>query len=453
MPIIITVVLFIILFARLIKKRQDVSSKTIMFTYYLLWFAVLFLSQFGLVGFDIPTAYSTLLQCIGVLFFSLGFYLVPVNTSYTTFDRAKLKKSIDSLFGNLFFKIFIIILSIYILSLLITYYQTVMIAQAVDLAEFRAMDREEVARLYGPMFAVLKTFLLIWLIPVLRCLFCYGLVCNRNWLLIPMAVLLLGYESLGAGRFGYVRTFIPMILIIPLFLSNKNKLKISLRQSVTFLILIVGLYVVLAVITGLRTRVSDSVEISSETREAFNEQFVSYGVGPTVAFSYALDHKYVEKIGGYKYGEITLYPLLWPIELLAYWSGLTDKVNPGRTDYADYIQDNWIKTSSDLSWNALYTWNLDFYCDYGLLGIIFFNLMFGFLFRQSLKLVYKQGTVWGFIICAWLTQIIVQSPIKLSDLSSFFVIICLVLLYLNYNEHRRIMRDYRYHSVNLTQSI
>lgn len=449
----IIIVLFIILFVHLKMRRQDVSSQLFMFIYYSLWFIVLFLSQFGLVGFDIPTVYSTIVLCLGVLFFSFGFYLVPINTSYTTFDKVKLKKSVDSLFSNFYFKIIIISLSIYILSLLYTYYRTVVIAQAMDLAEFRAMDREDVASLYGPLFAILKTFLLVWLIPVLRCLFCYGLVCNRSWLLIPMAVLLLGYESLGAGRFGYVRTFLPMILVIPLLLSDKNKLKISFRQSITFIIIIVGLYVLLSVITSLRMRVSDSVELSSETQDAFNEQLVSYAVGPTVAFSYALDHKYVEQIGGYKLGEITMYSLLWPLEILAYWSGFTDKVNPGRTSYSDYIQDNWISTSPKFSWNALYTWNLDFYCDYGLLGIIFFNLMFGFLFRQSLRLVYRHGTVWGFIICAWLSQIIIQSPIKLSDLSSFFVIICLVLLFFDYNENRRFMRGFRYHSVNLKQLV
>ena len=448
MTYLIIIVLFIILFIYLKKKQQDVSSKTFMLVYYSLWLIVLFFSQFGLVGFDIPTDYATIVLCIGVLFFSLGFYFVPINISYATFDKVKLKHSVDSLFGNIIFIVLILVLSIYIFSLLLTFYQTIMVTQALDMAEFRAMDMEDVARLYGPMFAILKTFLFIWLIPVLRCLFCYGLLCNRNWLLIPMAVLLFGYESIGAGRFGYVRTFFPMILIIPLFLSDKNKLKISLRQFVFFLLIVVGLYVVLSVVTGLRMRVSDTVEITSETREAFSEQLVSYGVGPTVAFSYALDHNYVDKIGGFKFGEITLYPLLWPFEQLAYWAGITDKVNPGRTAYSDYIQDNWISTSNELSWNALYTWNLDFYCDYGLLGIILFNLMFGILFRQSLRLLYRHGTVWAFIICAWFTQITIQSPIKLSDLSNFFLIICLLLLYLDYNENRRFKHDYRCSTVN-----
>lgn len=432
---IVIVALFAVLFFILrISKLDSLSSVTLM-VFYLYWFIQLILSQFRIHDVYMPSILSTFYLMIGVISFSIGYYTIKIkpvdiqNYKYNVID--KLKGSIDSLVDKKWFQLVLVGTAIYIVSLDVYFFD------AIAAGAFIRTEGISMVEYYGPTFAKLNTYLLCWYIPLMRPIFCYCLLYRRKWYLPFMALLLLGFEILSGGRIGLIRTFIPILLIIGLFRINKGY-KFKPKQIVAFSLIAVGIYYGIIALTAFRAGTTDFSSAVNDGRDLTNDAFVTYFVGPAVAFDQVIHSNIIDVTGGIKFGLNVLWPLFFPILVVLYIAGVTNYINGPAGAVSDFLQFNYLSVGTGSKWNALYTWNVDFYCDAGIIGIIVFNFLFGYLMRYCFKWMYNKGTVYNLIIVSFVFVIVLQAPIKLYGMFNLLPILIYVLLYFHSVEAKRL---------------
>lgn len=433
--LILIVILFAILFFILKSSKLDSLSFVTLMVFYLYWFVQLVLSQFQIQNVYLPSMQSTIYLMMGVISFSFGYYSIKIkpaviqNYKYNVID--KLKESINTLVEKKWFQLLLAVTAIYIVSLDVYFFD------AIAAGAFIRTEGISMVEYYGPTFAKLNTYLLCWYIPLMRPIFCYCFLYRRKWYLPFMAVLLLGFEILSGGRIGLIRTFIPVLLIIGLFRLNEGY-KLKPKQIVAFIIVVVGIYYGVIALTAFRAGTTDFSSAIYDGQELTNDAFVTYFVGPAVAFDQVIHSNIIDATGGFKLGLNVLWPLFFPILVVLYIVGVTNYINGPAGAVSDFLQFNYLSVGIGSRWNALYTWNVDFYCDAGIIGIIVFNFLFGYLMRYCFKWMYNKGTVYNLIIVSLVFVIVLQAPIKLYGMFNLLPILIYVLLYFHSVEAKRL---------------
>lgn len=436
--LILIVVLFVVLFSMLKASRMDSLSFFTLLVFYLYWFVQLILSQFQIHNVYMPSIQSTIYLMIGVVSFSFGYYAVKIKPTvihnYKINIVDKLKDSINTLVENKWFQLLLVVTAIYIVSLDVYFFD------AIAAGAFIRTEGISMAEYYGPTFAKLNTYLFCWYIPLMRPIFCYCFLYRRKWYLPFMALLLLGFEILSGGRIGLIRTFIPVFLIIGLFRVNKGY-KFKLKQIVSFIIIVVGIYYGVIALTAFRAGTTDFSSAIDEGQELTNDALVTYFVGPAVAFDQVIHSNIIDATGGFKFGLNVLWPLLFPLLFVLYIAGATNYINGPAGAVSDFLQFNYLSVGAGTRWNALYTWNVDFFCDAGIIGIIVFNFLFGYLMRFCFKWMYNKGTVYNLIIVSIVYVMVLQAPIKLYGMFNLLPILIYILLYCHSVEAKRLYRN------------
>lgn len=433
--IVLLVLFFSAFFIILVPRCTDAFSKMVCSFFGGFWAISLIGTQFHIQGLHIPQDTTLLICVMGILCFYFGFISVPISSSVLLrYNSNILKQSIEDLISNRVFQIIVYVATIYIISQDILLMNAIYVDKILMGGNARGTLWDE-ETLYSPFLRFLISNFFSWFIPIVKGLFCYSLFYKRNRFTIVMLLLLFGFTALDVGRIGFIKAIMPLIAVVGLFQSYKGKINLSRAQKKLFLAIVSLVFVFIFVVSTIRNSSNDFVSAISDGWDATIEQVVSYSVGPTVAFDHQIKsdafHKYVGENG---YGSISLWPFMAPyFRLQTPYRG----INPNFVEFREFTEKEKIDVGLRFSWNGMYTWNLNFYSDAGLIGIILLNFLFGFFTRYTIKLTYRHQTVSSFILCTIVMMYVILSPLKLVDYNVIDPVFIFVLLFLSYKNRTR----------------
>ena len=159
--------------------------------------------------------------------------------------------------------------------------------------------------------------------------------------------------------------------------------------------------------------------------EATSKAMLSYAVGPISAFDYAVNNNYLERIGGYKYGGLTLAAPELFVYIILNKCGF--RYEKSLDSLVCIKQDEYINVGDESYWNALYTSLLFYYLDLGWLGIVLFPFLFGLIIRFLIKKFYCTNSVCIFIILAFVFHGILRAVTDYNFVDVFLFLWMLVL--------------------------
>ncbi len=399
----IALILFLLLIFRIKGSSSiDQISKRILLIYVIVWGLTICCSSLDV--FDLHTP-SLKLRCflVGhVIAFVLGYKLVKINQqAINKFSFETLNHKLDKLTDSLLFRVISAVLAAYILSLVVVFFRTLAL---LSLSEMRNDFYEE--GLYGNLFSMINGPILSVFNCIALPVFAWMLLYKRNIFTIVLGTYLVGYASLGGGRFGYLIIIIETIFVaLCVFLTNENRAQRLKQVAIVGGIMLALITSVTALRYGLSTNSKDTAH---DAIEETAKSLYYYSVGPLSALDYAIENHYESRINGYQYGGLTL------CSVQAFLYTFLNKVGI-RYDKSDLDkmvrikQDEYILIGTDSRWNALYSTNLYYYLDFGYFGIIIIPFFLGMLVRYTIKLMYRYNNVPFFILTAYVFNIMVLS--------------------------------------------
>ena len=447
--LILILVFIIFLFSQ--RRIKDKVSRIFIWSFFVLWLGQSILSRFGVYDLFIPQDTTYLLVAIHMVFFYLGFLLVIIPGSKTYGDSYfvfhQLDKRVNRITSNILYRVLLIITFLYIVSIFKQYWTAIMIAQSIS--DARADDA--LYELYGTTFYYLNMLLITPMHCITMFLFSYKTFEKRDWMWVLMGLFLLMNTSLKGGRSGFIDIFIYVIFMgIFLHYHLKKEGSFAKRYSGFIVTCLLGvlMYGIIGLVTaGREGNVSMDSSAFNESQETTNMHFVTYFVGPIVAFDQGVHNNVIERQGGYHFGALTFNSVEEVFFTILNRIGMSYKRPIAQ--YGDLIQENYISIGA-MNWNALYTWCNFFYCDLGVLGLIVFPLIIGFIVRSVIVYFYKKTNVYSASLLLFAYISVVYSIIRfnVNTLSSFFLI-CF-LLYMSHRE-QKIIRIYWCPIKNLTE--
>lgn len=429
------ILFFFLYFFFLVRKCVDGFSKMVLTIYGTFWAISLIGTQFNIQGLHTPHDTTLLICVLGILCFYLGFISVPIPSAVLVrYNSDLLKQSIESIITNKVFKIIVCVSAVYIISQDVLLINAIFVDKVLMGGNARGTLWDEES-LYNPILRFLIANFFSWLIPIVKGLFCYSLFYKRDRFTIVMLLLLFGFTALDVGRIGFIKAIMPLIVVIGLFQFYKGKIYILKAQKRLFFAIMSLVFVFIFVISTIRNSSNDFVSAMNDGWNATIEQVVSYSIGPTVAFDHQINsptfHNFVGEDGR---GSISLWPLMIPyFRLQTPYRG----INPNFVEFRDFTEKEKVDVGLHFNWNGLYTWNLNFYSDAGIVGIILLNFLFGFFMRYTIKLTYRHQTVYSYILCTIVVMYVIMSPMKLNDYNVIDPVFIFVLLFLSYKNRTR----------------
>lgn len=431
MVLFLTVSVFIF-FVAIKSLVHDVLSRGILYVFVGWWH----LSMIGaLLSKDIlytPTDLSVFILWLGVLSFCLGYIVQKIpRYLWSNYSCIYLEKKLNKILDNKLFWLILIAFAIYVIWCYTQFFAEIQLHGVVGDMRQSYFDSDN--DFYGPRFHILQTFLFKPAVYVLAALFCYSLLRKRNIACLLLLVALFFYHSLGGGRFGYVLMIINLLVVYLLFYSKDNKIVVKFK---TYIILAVGILVLallLTIVTSMRHGSFDGFNKTTieDTWDDNSEQIRLFNSGPVVAFDQALKNDwFINKAGGHTYGGLLFGPLIFLYRNVSVsFLGMPDFEQPYIRVSQNVQQDTFIKIGPSQEWNALYTWNIDFYADFGIIGIIFMNFIIGFWFRSIIKMFYKKPTASAFLLMCILESLVLFSVFN-TTFNDFILWVLIIGLYI-----------------------
>lgn len=395
---------------------------------------VLVISSLNPYGLHPVSARTYLLMLLNIGSFVLGFAVMRVK-----FNSDLIKKGVPSGVNEfLQSKKLKILLIICVSSTLYIYYLQSSVVVLYNLGYLRD-------NFYELMFegkswlAFLYVCILSPMFDILLIVFFYLVIYCRRWKYIySMLAFIIPFVFLAGGR---TRAMMLSVYFLFACISNcllnefpetKKKLVFGRRQILLVSIMIIGLFSVFVYTSSLRL---GNTEASKDAMKMGLEksltQMCTYSVGPIRAFDYALDHNYLEKIGGYKYGRATIGGLESFIERTLRHGAMIDFQSVTK-ETVQYLQENdiVIGKGNENSFNFAYTNAIYHYFDFGASGILVFPFIFGFLFHYYVKILSYYKTFPAFLLVGLFFEISIYSVFSLRTATDPGLIPLFVLLML-----------------------
>ena len=363
--------------------------------------------------------YTILVMMFGVLSFSLGFLFKKIKYSGGVANTVSYQ--INKVIKSPIFISIICMLSIYVYVLLIVFFKQLFFYQSLSDVRTDYYAHE----MYGPQFAQLNTFLLQPFSIICLPVFAYLLFFKRNWKCLLIGFFLFGYYSLGGGRIDYMRILLALLFLM---LIISEKISIKTKRAMLFIIggIAVGFIIVSSAGRSEAIGVNrEALEIGTETAK---EHAITYSAGPIAAFDVAMEQDYVHRLGGYQHGGLTGSSLIQMSNL--FFSRLGFRIPQPLDKFVLIKQGDFIEIGDDYrSWNALYTANVFFYLDFGIVGVIVLPFFFGVLFRTLIGRLYKYRNLQFVIIVNYLFFVVVCSVMDFG-FTSGYVLLLFIILYI-----------------------
>lgn len=433
------IIVYTLLLLFILTSGMDRGSRRIVLIFVSYWFVSLYISTLQPFGFYRPSDSTLLVLALNVIAFVIGFSTIKINKNETTdLCTTPLPQMIEKVLRNPVFIIAFFVALLYVLFLMKQYYAKLMFLGS--LGELRGEFFS--GNLYGPYHDFFEMLLLYPIYSIVTPIFGYKSVYKRDVWFYLFFVYLFVYASLGGGRLGYIRMAVPIIFSA---LCMKRESFFKHNASKKILLGVLGIVIVFVFMSVTSTMRSGNVRIDKEAmEEGFEitaEQIVTYTSGPVVAFDYAVKHNYVERLGGYQYGMLTLAG----IENIFYTT--IGKLAPYKRPINEFMkikQEESINVSKDVDfWNALYTWAVFFYLDFGIVGVIVIPYLIGLLFRKLIKSFYKAPSFSYFAILNLLFIFIFLSVLDYFMILIYQVVVLGVFLYKGKKYERSISQNKR----------
>lgn len=400
-------------------------------TIYIVWYGInLSLSYWNPYELNVISWYSYFLQSLGLFSMVIGYLIHPSKNV-----KIEINKKLNINFQkSLFFRsnvIFTLCIVIYVL-------QRFYFVSTVLPKEARDIYFEELSNnMPIPFFK----FIWSWYVPVIvfyvQVIFALTLITNKStnrfWTMI-YGLLVISYLLIGFGRAPIQQFLYLYLLLYLIYISGylniemniasehvKNNYKTTIKLSLVLVIAIIGM----AVITNLRGITSlDSDSDKLVDWNVFAKQFITYNTGGFVAFDFALNHEFQ-----YQFGPLYGRGTFASIDNLFYF--IHNNVNYANNILGKFLQERTIDIGADFQWNYAYTMFYIFYKDLGLLGLVVFPLMFGFLFKRILVLFLKTQSFYFLVIFVYLSYTLFYSNFaySLQSIGSFFIISLSVIMH------------------------
>ena len=258
--------------------------------------------------------------------------------------------------------------------------------------------------LYGPAFSFVNQLVLAPLTVIVLPLFAYKIYYSRDWFTYLMLIFLFTVSGLSGGRNAYVRIVAVLAFVLFfLFDSIKSKKKLLLYSILTAFILFSVLSFISAARSGMIGFDSDSLETG---KDVTLEQLVTYSSGPIAAFDYSIANNYVEMVGGYKHGRLTLTSL--DRTMCFFLRKLGFHAEEAMNSVGELKQNYWIQLGG-VRFNALYTSCFIYYLDFGVWGVLILPFILGYIFRKILLNLYRHNTLSLLILMSWFFWVFFRS--------------------------------------------
>lgn len=416
LPLCITIGIFI-LFVN--QFKYDKCSRRMLIVYLAYWFIAMILSSLQVADLN-PVNPDTHYLLIGhLLSFILGYSAVKISpNTYYGFSRVKIGEQIKKLTSNRIFRTVVIISTLYSITLLIVFFQRVMFYDTMTEARGDYFSGD----LYGPAFSFVNQLVLAPLTVIVLPLFAYKIYYSRDWFTYLMLIFLFTVSGLSGGRNAYVRIVVVLAFVLFfLFDSIKSKKKLLLYSILTAFILFSVLSFISAARSGMIGFDSDSLETG---KDVALEQLVTYSSGPIAAFDYSIANNYVEMVGGYKHGRLTLTSL--DRTMCFFLRKLGFHAEEAMNSVGELKQNYWIQLGG-VRFNALYTSCFIYYLDFGVWGVLILPFILGYIFRKTLLNLYRHNTLSLLILMSWFFWVFFRS---VQDFGFYSPFDCVLIFFL-----------------------
>lgn len=430
MVLFLTVSVFIF-FVAIKSLVHDVLSRGILYVFVGWWH----LSMIGaLLSKEIlytPSALSIFILWIGVLSFCLGYIFrkIPISL-YANYSNLYLEKRLNIILNKKILWLVLIVFAIYMIWCYTQFFAQIEAYGIVG--DMRSSYFDSDSEIYGPYFHKLQGFIFKPAVYILEAFFAFCLLRKRNLICLLLLVALFFYHSLGGGRFGYVLMIVNVLVVYLIFYSKNNKLVIRFKTYVALALGTLLLALILTFVTSMRHGSFEGFTKATIENgwEDNSEQIILYNSGPIAAFDQALKNDwFINKAGGHTYGGLMFGPLIYLYRNVSvFLLGMPDFEQPYIRVSQNVQQDTKIKIGPSQYWNALYTWNIDYYADFGFLGIFFLNFLVGFWFRSIIKMFYKKPTVSAFVLICVLESLVLFSIFN-TTFNDFILWVLILALY------------------------
>ncbi len=438
--VVFLLVSFILFLLFIHNSKSDVISKGVLYVFVCSWHICILGATLSTDIFYKMHSFNIMLLWVGMLCFVLGFNHIKIKKSLYDNNRFNyLENRLSCLLSN---KLVIVAISIFTIYMGYCYVNFFAQIQAMGMVgNLRSDYFNSSDELYGPMFRILQGFVFPPGVLVLSALLCYSLLRKRCLGTVILAFGLLFYHSLGGGRFGYVAMMIDAVLVYFMFFSINNKIRIKFKWILFGCVTLALLFIIITFVTSMRKGGFDgfTIETYEEGKEESLDQVKLYSFGPIVAFDHALTNDvFINKAGGHTYGGLLFGPFLYLYRnVTVNMLHMPDFEQPYMR-VAKVQQDTQFSIGPGIEWNALYTWNLNFYVDFGIIGIFLLNFIIGLWFKSLIKMFYKNPTVSAFLLISILFRLMVLGLMNTS-FNDFMLWVLIFALYYFHKQEIKVM--------------
>lgn len=406
--------------------KIDSNIKKISITYGTQILVLIIISLFNPLNMYTVSAYTYFLIIVCTISFIIAFNKISkhIIKSKKDFNQIENKKliSLDKLLKSK-----ILLVSIIIILIIVIYYLT---KYNIIIKDMSKLDIRIVR--FNQLFdssleALFFNYIIAGSMYILSIIFSVLLVNKKvkNSIFILSAITIVLYSLIGYSRMVYFNILIYCFINILLkpnlkeLINVKNIIKIILIGCAVVIILFGMLY---ARICKSSATIKDNI---SKTLKNQTEQIVEYSVGSFRLLDCFIKNGFENFPKKHTYGQATFAGIeeiiLYPIK------GIGVEIDSFNNIIGTYTQ-KFIKIGKNTNFNAFYTCIMNFYLDYGLIGVILFPILHSMLIIFSLKQYYLKKDIVSFMLLNFVLLNLFFSIIRWNYQSGTSVFVLIVLI-------------------------
>ena len=387
-----------------------------MLTFWSIWLLVSAINPFNL--YEVR-ATTYILFVVFLISFSIGFLLLAKNTNVINnkFQFLSKKPSITSLIINVGTFLSLIYFSIK--------YNRILTTMGV-------LDARNIKFELGLLFSSNNEYLFFNVIiaAIVYISFIISIITYINTkkisvLLILSMVNLYMYATIGLGRLAIFEATI-IVLLAVIFSRIFRISNSSIKGKIVLVLVTLGGIGSIFSITSRRLGTNLAEQGLTETIMFTLEQGIIYFVGPISAFNQFLVTDVTRSVG-HTYGRATVGGLDYLFSLLfSYMNYPFDSAN----DITASFTKPTIDIGSQQGFNAFYSALMNFYIDFGALGVIALSFLFGLLLAVTWNMYIVNGNVYTLSLLIYMsyTAIVSQYIFPFQSLSVWLIVLIFVVL-------------------------
>ncbi len=383
---------------------------------------------------------------IFLIFTTVGYTFPRTNLKkrYKNFSLSKDKKNLEKNFKKLITKSIRIKILMFLLDLILIIYAI----RYSNYIQSTSVLNSRIARFYvgGVFHSTIELLFFNYVIATSRFfaifIIVYGVIYKefKNILFLLSIINVFLYSFIGGSRFPIVMLGVETIILflyqkqfiikkISIFRINLKKIK----EKIIFLTCIFVIMFIMMYFTAYRLgMIKFSFELLIKAYEALYKQCIGYNIGPIAALDKLLNDGTIKN--NFYFGKAVL---LNGIDEVIYNIFSIIKLPYHSARYTLGTISNESIILGNNSFNALYTCIFWFYSDMGMIGVIFYSLLFGFFVGHIVREFDYKATLWKLMLFLHILYFFIMSNInwEINTVDSL-VYILFILLYFRKKERR-----------------